>query len=240
MALGLDLAWGYRAASGAAAVDARGRLLATARLVHDDEIATWCDTWAAATTVAVDAPLVVTNRTGMRACERAVARAYGRYGAGCHPSNLTLLRQEVPRAAALASRLGWRVGPTQQGRPGAPACVEVYPHAALVGLFGLPRRLLYKKGGFATRREGFDALVALLEGWEALDLRTPAWTDLRTELGAATRPVDLDRVEDRLDAVVCAGVALLWQRQSAGGPAVLTVYGDPAADHILAPHPPAP
>jgi predicted RNase H-like nuclease len=116
-------------------------------------------------------------------------------------------------------------------RPGCagPVCIEVYPHAALVGLFELPYRLAYKKGPVSSRRTGFEELVRLLEGWPVLALDGSAWSGLTDELAAATRQVDLDRVEDQLDAVLCAGLALLHHRGQ------LVVYGAPLADHVVAP-----
>ena len=221
--VGIDLAWGYRARTGLAAVDGSGRLLDVTSVRSDDEILDWVEAHHPLV-VAVDAPLVVTNATGMRECERAIARAYGRYGASCHTSNTT--RMPAPRAATLAAGR-WAV----DARPGAPGpvCVEVYPHAALVGLFGLPYRVAYKKGPVASRRTGFAALVGLLEGWPALDLGGEPWARVTGELDAAARQVDLDRVEDQLDAVVCAGLAVLHHRGE------LVVYGDPLAHHVVAP-----
>jgi predicted RNase H-like nuclease len=224
--VGVDLAWGYRARSGLAAVDETGRLLDVTSVRTDEEILSWVDVLAAEV-VAIDAPLVVTNPVGMRECERAIARAYGRYGASCHTSNST--RMPAPRAAALAQ--GRWVVDARPGSPG-PVCLEVYPHAGLVGLFELPYRLAYKKGPVALRRTGFEGLVGLLEGWPVLDLDVPPWQGLRTQLAAATRQVDLDRVEDQLDAVVCAGLALLHHRGE------LVVYGDPLGGHVVAPPPP--
>jgi predicted RNase H-like nuclease len=224
--VGIDLAWGYRARTGLAAVDETGRLLDVTSVLTDDEVLGWVDVHEPRV-VAIDAPLVVTNATGMRECERAVARAYSRYGASCHTSNST--RMPAPRAAALA-RGRWAVD-ARPGRP-EPVCVEVYPHAALVGLFELPYRLAYKKGPVEVRRTGFERLVGLLEGWPVLGLGGEPWRRLMQQLDAATRQVDLDRVEDQLDAVVCAGLALLHHRGE------LVVYGDPLAGHVVAPRPP--
>ena len=224
--VGVDLAWGYRARTGLAAVDERGRLLDVTSVRTDEEIVEWVDAHEPVV-VAIDAPLVVSNEVGMRECERAIARAFGRYGASCHTSNST--RMPAPRAAALA-RGRWTVD-ARPGRAG-PVCVEVYPHAALVGLFELPYRVAYKKGPVCSRRTGFEGLVALLEGWAVLELDGEPWRRLTAELASATRQVDLDRVEDQLDAVVCAGLALLHHRGE------LEVYGDPLADHVVAPRPP--
>ena len=39
---------------------------------------------------AIDAPLIIRNATGQRACETAIAKAYGSKGASCHSSNTEL------------------------------------------------------------------------------------------------------------------------------------------------------
>ena len=105
---GIDLAWGYRAPTGAAEVDGSGRLTRTASLRTDDEIAEFCRAGLGTSSiVAFDAPLIVRNTTGQRPCERSIAHAFGAYGAGAHPTNLS--RPAIgprPRADVLASRLG--------------------------------------------------------------------------------------------------------------------------------------
>jgi predicted RNase H-like nuclease len=50
------------------------------------------------TGVAIDASLIIPNVTGQRACERALSVHYGKIGASCHASNLTL----YPDAASVA------------------------------------------------------------------------------------------------------------------------------------------
>jgi hypothetical protein len=52
---------------------------------------------------------------------------------------------------------------------------------------------------------------------------------------AATRPGQLDRDEDSVDAVLCAYVALYWYHR----PEDVTVYGDFATGYILTPTLPA-
>jgi predicted RNase H-like nuclease len=75
-------------------------------------------------------------------------------------------------------------------------------------------------------------LVALVEGWAELEQEGEPSRRITAELASDTRQEDNDRVEDQLDAVVCAGLALLHHRGE------LEVYGDPLADHVVAPRPP--
>jgi predicted RNase H-like nuclease len=114
--------------------------------------------------------------------------------------------------------------------------IEVYPHPATVVLFGLNKTLKYKRGAFEDRRRELLQLMTLIEG---LDGATPrlranrnvAWVELRKRVGAATRPGQLDRDEDPIDAVVCAYVGLYWYHR----PEDVTVYGDVGNGYIVTP-----
>ena len=82
-------------------------------------------------------------------------------------------------------------------------------------LFGLEKTLKYKRGAFEDRQRELLRLMTLIEG---LDKATPrlrvnhnvTWVELRKRVEAATRPSQLDRDEDPVDAVICAYVALYW------------------------------
>jgi predicted RNase H-like nuclease len=82
----------------------------------------------------VDAPLVVDNRTGQRACETQIGQRYGRWNVSANSTNLA-----SPRLAGVTLRTrlqtsGWRY---HDGRTGPPVTGQVmsecYPHTTLVG-----------------------------------------------------------------------------------------------------------
>jgi predicted RNase H-like nuclease len=238
--VGIDLAWKAKARSGLAVVDGSGRLLESGIAVTDDEIVAWIERHAPVAVVAVDAPLVVPNQTGQRVGEREIAKAYGRYGASPYPSNRSNPLFEPPRAETLAERMGWSVDPrvstgSADGRSSTVVtnCIEVYPHPALVGLFALPERILYKKG--PDRKPGFELLMRCLASVPELRLEeSPRWAEL-TAIVASPRPGELTRIEDELDAILCAHLAWLWHHR----PGALQVYGSLAEGYIVAPPPPA-
>ena len=58
-----------------------------------------------------------------------------------------------------------------------------------------------------------------------------AWVELRKRVEAASRPVQLDRDEDPVDAVLCAYVALYWYHR----PDDVTIYGDFETGYIVTP-----
>ncbi|WP_165821193.1 DUF429 domain-containing protein [Nocardioides gansuensis] len=236
MFLGIDLGW-TTGSTGLALVDLDGAFVDSTTVKTDEEIAAWVEGLPAAVVVAaVDAPLIVTNPTGQRVAEREITTAFGRFKAGTHPTNLAKPGMDPPRAARLAERFGW-TKVARQGTVESPACIEVYPHPAMVALFGLAERLRYKdKRAFTleTRQDGFAHLLDSLEGISVLALSgNRRWEGLRRAVEGAMTRAALNRVEDELDAILCAHLAWLWQTS----PGSLQVYGDPETGYIVAPPP---
>lgn len=225
--VGIDLAWGERSPTGVAVVDARGRLAHLDAATTDADIVTQLAPYTHPDNLlAIDAPLVVTNPTGNRPCEAALNRDFRAFEAGCHPSNTGHpWFAEGSRGARLATLLG------------TPA-IEVYPHAATVALFSLPKTLKYKqKPGrdVSGLRGELLRLMTLVESLDdadpSLDVSNADWRRLRTAVERATRKAELRRAEDPVDAVVCAYVALLATRR----PDAVTSYGDDATGCIVTP-----
>jgi predicted RNase H-like nuclease len=188
--------------------------------------------------VAIDAPLVVANATGQRPCEGLVSRAFGRFGASCHTSNLARRWFNPPRGATLAADHGWTLDPSSVGDPQHPAAIEVYPHPAMVSLFDLDRVIPYKGKsgrGIAVRRAAFQDLLEHVGGIASLALASSdRWSAIGQAVDQATRPVDLDRVEDAVDAIFCAHLAWRWHHDRGS----MQVYGDLQSGFIVTPPPP--
>ena len=231
--VGIDLAWGTRARTGMAVVDDAGRLVRSGAVRTDDDIDDWLRTHAGNVAVAaVDAPLIVPNDSGQRRCETEISRAFWRHKIGAHSSNRGRAQFDPPRAATLAHRHGWSPDPAMHGSVENPVCVEVYPHPATVGLFGLAERILYKSG--PSRQQGFATLIRHLTSVSELRLSEhPRWGEL-SRLVADPKPGDLTRIEDELDAILCAHLAWLWHHRRDS----LQVYGSLEEGYIVAPHPP--
>lgn len=117
--------------------------------------------------------------------------------------------------------------------------IDAHPHAAIVALFGLPRTLKYK------HKPGRDLALLRAETLRLLDLvetladgdpamvvsEHPTWREIRAAVVHADRKADLKAVEDRIDAVLCAYVALLAVRR----PDRTTTFGDAATGAIVTP-----
>ncbi len=248
--IGVDLAWGDRKPTGLAVLDAEGHLLHVSAAGSDDEIVAALEPYVEGDClVAIDAPLIVTNPKGNRPAEAALNRDFARFDAGAHPSNTGKPEfREQPRGARIAARLGLDMNP-RSGR--ARRAIEVYPHPATVALFRLGRTLKYKnKPGrdLEELRSELIVLIGLLEGLATADPpllvnghqtdrrgALPAWQSLRTAVETAGRKSELRVVEDQVDAVVCAYIALFTERE----PDRTTTYGDFETGYIVTPTLPA-
>jgi predicted RNase H-like nuclease len=96
-----------------------------------------------------------------------------------------------------------------------PGLIEVYPHPALVELANAPTRLPYKAGNVGKywpelNSEGRH--LRLYQQWRQivllLDREIGGVADALPELAVGLRGVALKSYEDKLDAVVCAWVAI--------------------------------
>ncbi|KRA32758.1 MULTISPECIES: DUF429 domain-containing protein [unclassified Nocardioides] len=239
--VGVDLAWGDRRPTGLAVLDEDGQLVSVATVTSDDEIVEALASYVEGDClVAIDAPLIVVNKTGNRPAEAELNKDFARFDAGAHPSNTGKPEfSGQPRGARIAGRLGLDMNP-RSGR--ARRAIEVYPHPATVALFRLGRTLKYKnKAGrdFEQLRAELLVLVSLVEGLVAADppmtVGGPAWTGLRTAVETATRKSELRVVEDQIDAVICAYVGLFADRR----PEQTVTYGDFETGYIVTPALPA-
>ncbi len=228
--IGIDLAWGERRPTGVAVLDEAGRLVHVATVGTDEEILTSLAAYTdGPVVVGIDAPLIVTNATGSRPAEKALAADFRRYEAAPHPSNTGKPEfADGTRGARLCQLLALDMNP-RSGRERR--AIEVYPHPATIVLFGLPRTLKYKqKRGrdVALLRRELLTLVGLVE---TLVETGPEWDILRGQVDAASRKSQLRIVEDQVDAVLCAYVARLADLE----PARLTTYGDLETGYIVTP-----
>ena len=237
--IGVDLAWGSHNDSGVCAVE-DGHVLDSACLRSDDDIDAWIRGWAAdEMLVAFDAPLIVKNRRGRRPCESVLASAFAVEHAGPFPANLTLLRGDV-RAHRLARRFRLSVAPSAPHRRPLRAAIEVYPHPALVVLLNRVERLPYKAKQGRTREVRHAAMCELVHGLESfkrldppLDVTTsPRWSSLVATCAARPSGVALKRLEDELDAYVCAYIG--WYHLAWAGRRSLTI-GDGTHGYIVVP-----
>jgi predicted RNase H-like nuclease len=247
--IGLDLAWSSRNPTGGAVLSgaASGARLVEARLLTDDaSILAFVDGHApdGPAIVGIDAPLWVPNETGKRPAETELGAVFGRYQAGAHPANrqhLTNYNGGVVRGEAITAALearGFVHDPLIPAGQPVRRVVEVYPHPAMVALFGLTRTLKYKR-----KSQGAVAMHAAWQQYHghlaALSKAEPSLTgldDLLTVRPSELIGARLKNHEDVVDAVMCAYIALYAHRW---GPARTELFGTLADGYILTPTLPA-
>jgi predicted RNase H-like nuclease len=244
--IGIDLAWSPRNPTGAAVLhsDAGGGKLIDHALIGDDRSIVEYITRHAGTgpaIVAVDAPLWVPNATGRRPGEAEIGRAFARYQAGAHPANRSRLAFDgVVRGEALVAALAEQdFVHAPEVAAGAPVrqVIEVFPHPAMVALFGLERTLKYK----AKPRRGADLRLSEWRRYQA-HLAALATADpplhgqaaLIAQDVAALRGRRLKEYEDQVDALMCAYIALYAFRW---GGARCRTFGSFEGGYIFTPVP---
>jgi predicted RNase H-like nuclease len=124
---------------------------------------------------------------------------------------------------------------------GVPArqITEVYPHAAMIGLFGLTRTLKYKARRGRSDTERLAAWRCYQHHLAALHDADPplrGHAELLAQDVAVLRGRALKHYEDRIDAVLCAYIALYALRW---GAARCGTFGTLAEGHIFTPVPAA-
>jgi predicted RNase H-like nuclease/ppGpp synthetase/RelA/SpoT-type nucleotidyltranferase len=228
--VGVDLAWGDRQPTGLAVLDEDAHLLHVSTVRTDEEIRTALTPYVEGPClVAIDAPLIVANPTGSRPAEQELTRDFRRFEAGAHPSNTGKPEfANGTRGARICKMLGLDMDPRSGRKRRA---IEVYPHPATVVLFGLGKTLKYKAKPGRSLDLLRSELLLLMDHVERLVTTERTWRDLRTQVETATRKVDLRHVEDQVDAVVCAYVALYAERW----PERTTTYGDFERGYIVTP-----
>ncbi len=165
--------------------------------------------------VAIDMPMARHPIVGYRPSDRAVSEAYGAKGAATH-SPSARRPGEISDALRLAFEVeGYPLRTLEPNSAPARALIEVYPHPALIEILKAPRRLEYKaaKAGkywstspLVTRHNKLREVWSLIVG--ALERRIEGVYEKLQPVGADVRGWRLKAYEDKLDAVICAHVAI--------------------------------
>jgi len=240
--VGVDLAWSAHRASGVLALNWDGtsaRPMAWDALTGVGAVVDFIarTVGGGPALVAVDAPLLVPNETGTRPGDRALSREYRQREAGAYPANRRRLGPDVVGEVLVAKLRdhGFTLSPLVRRRAEVRQVVEVYPHPAQVELFGLPKTLKYKARPGRTPEARWAELRTLRDLLGTLARREPPLRakGLLEDLDPwGLRGRSLKRVEDLLDALVCAYVALhLWFWGEMG----YRAFGDLRTGFILVP-----
>ncbi|MEC4803494.1 MAG: DUF429 domain-containing protein [Jaaginema sp. PMC 1079.18] len=243
--IGIDLGW-KSGASGLCCLEIETTQLQINHLtiaLEIDTILNLIDTWIVPqddATIAVDAPTLIPNETGMRLPDKLTHKHFGRYHAGCYPANQKrpFAQRTIAFGLSLEKR-GFRhadtIIPQQKGR----YQIEVFPHPAMVNLFQLPRILKYKKGRLRDRQNGLaqlrEYIIEVLPNLEpALSLANIAHYPPLTVDFASLNGKQTKAVEDQLDGLICAYIGAYWWYW---GKAKNLVLGNISTGYIVVPSP---
>ena len=161
--------------------------------------------------VAVDMPVGPHPIIGRRRCDNAISRAYGARKAAVHSPSAARPGSISDDLRAGFAALGFDVCV----EPPARGLIEVYPHAALIEFLGERERLPYKAAKTTIYWPDLPAEerhLKLRAVWAsivaALERRIEGVAPALPVPGPDIRGWRLKAFEDRLDAVVCAAVAI--------------------------------
>lgn len=236
--IGVDLAWSPKNLTGIAVANVTRdevAIVGTDTLLTDADIVRFIRRYAMGPlTIAIDAPTIVPNDTGMRPVERELQRdkTLQRNHAAPYPSNRQLLGKYnggVPRGEALVALLRSHFNVQEVGAPlpfhGGQYVLEVFPLAAMPRLFG--RTFVYKKKQGRTWEQcqaGLTEYLIALRSLSSPKLTVPEHIRAEQRIGKAFKSI-----EDQADAVLCAYIAALaWL----GG---VECIGDPRNGYIVLP-----
>jgi predicted RNase H-like nuclease len=246
--LGIDFGW----ISGPSGLCCLGwenlqlHLLDCDRAPNLEESLIWVDRWVTPTEpalIAVDAPTLIPNSSGMRLPDRLSHTYFHRYHAGCYPANaMRPFAQQTMELGLRLERRGFRHAPTIEPQHPGRYQIEVFPHPAIVHLFDLNRILKYKKGKLRDRALELNRLrqyiLDVLPTLEpSLDLTSAAAVSCFPLLEWDARSLSgkqLKAIEDQLDGIICAYVAAHWWYW---GLARNWVLGDATTGYIVVPAP---
>ena len=237
--LGVDLGW-QSGGSGVCCLEMASTRLALTQIEHRasrEEVLAWIDYVAPPNQpalVAVDAPTLIPNESGMRVCDRLAHRYFGKYDAGCYPANKgrSFATNLIEFGLALEAR-GFRHAAELQPQAPGRYQIELFPHPATIHLFRLQKILKYKKGRIANRYQALVQLRALQ--LFHLPLLMPALPLTADELPSIpTGGKAFKVVEDQLDSLTCAYAGAHWWWW---GRERNWVLGDAISGYIVVPAP---
>jgi predicted RNase H-like nuclease len=240
--IGIDFGW-ISGASGLCCLDWQDNYLQILDLTWKLEIQAifaWLDYWIGTdepALIAVDAPTLIPNQTGMRLPDKLTHKYFGRYHAGCYPANLNrpFARRTINFGLSLQKR-GFLHAPTIEPKKLGRYQIEVFPHPAIVHLFDLTRILKYKKGNLAERQaeliklhDNISTILFQLTPSLPISLSLPLPT-----ISSSSKGKELKTIEDRLDSLICAYVGAHWWYW---GKERNWVLGDASTGYIVVPAP---
>ena len=233
--IGVDLAWGEGTAtrtaneSGLALIDDTGRVLHAGWVRGIAAVADWiAETAGPGSVLAIDAPLVIHNQSGMRLCERQTGMGYGRWKVSANASNTVMGWQGGVALRNRLEEIGFRYSDgITPPNPLDRTFVECYPFTTIVGMEELgyederPRykRLdkaltstLGRQGRAAACDELIRRMIGLATANPPLDILSHEVSRMLVDEPSPIDNIPYKHREDMLDALLCAWTAAIWHQ----------------------------
>lgn len=237
--LGLDLGWTPRDSSGGVVLepteDGGVRLVSAETLRSHEDTLRWItrNRGRGHCTIVVNAPVIVENRSGARACDRALLEHFSRFRIDEYANNTVSASHPRTMGRALM-RMGFDPNPAVEGD----RIVETHTQAAQVLLFGVDRPIRLKSGPIGSRKEAVQRFRELIA--ERLYAGTPVLHrsgELEQLMGAHLPDLNgtrLGELEERLEALLSGYVAAYLGQC---GPEACAFLGSIEQGYILLPDP---
>lgn len=140
--IGIDLAWGEGTAAqaanetGLAVINESGTVLGAGRARGIPAVADWiAETAEPGSVLAIDAPLVIHNETGMRLCQCQTGMGYGRWKVSANASNTVMGWQGGIALRNRLEEMGFvYIDGTARPHPLERTFFECYPFTTIVGM----------------------------------------------------------------------------------------------------------
>ncbi len=235
--MGLDLAWAPRNSSGGAVMepveDGVVRLVSSSHLRSHEDVLGWIarNRGRQGALMAVNAPIIVENSSGRRACDDQLNQHFSRYQIDDHHVNIVSAGHPRTMGRAMM-RMGFDPDPQADGD----RVFETFTQPAQVLMFDLERPVRLKHGPIGARKDAVARYRELIvtrmpDAWPALKSSPALRSLLERDLGGlnGTR---LGELEDKLEALLCAYISAFLDMR---GPEACAFLGDLYEGYILLP-----
>ncbi len=236
--LGLDLGWTPRDSSGGVvleAVEDGVRLVSADSLRAHEDVLRWVvrNRGRSGCILVVNAPIIVTNMSGPRPCDRLVQEHFSRFKIDEVANNIVSASHPRTMAGGLM-RMGFDPDPNAEGD----RIVETHSQSAQIMLFGLDRPIRTKTGPIGSRKEAVARLRELIEeffmdGDPPLEV-SPELDQILTAHLPDLNGTRVGELEEKIEALTCAYTAA-WL--GIRGPNACAFLGDLQRGYVLLPDP---
>ncbi len=235
--MGLDLAWAPRNSSGGAVMEQQDdgslRLVSTSHLRTHEDVLGWIarNRGRHGAIMAVNAPIIVENSGGRRACDEQLNAHFARNQIDDHQVNIVSAGHPRTMGRAMM-RMGFDPDPQAEGD----RVIETFTQPAQVLLFDLERPIRLKHGPIGARKDAVaryrELLTLYLPEAHPPLASSPALRGLLERDLGGLNGTRLGELEDKIEATLCAYIAAYLDIR---GPEDCAFLGDLYEGYVLLP-----